>query len=303
MRTLAYAILQCRRKFGKSDLDLENGIADYIKDELRQICSSFPYWFLKIEPGMLVPSLFSSYPTQGTAAGTLLAGNWLDQGWLRTEPGVDYCPVYTAQMANPVHPQGWGLGEVASVAHVKQFSNNGNFQADLEITDSSGFLAQGGLNTNTLPAGATTVWPHTVDGVTYLRFHPSPTEYTIYSVSYQLALPPWVQVGTAWSNLILQYYPKLILGLCGQQYAEWFHEPQMAAFYKQMVSGDTDYGAVRSDIPNWGIIGHMKADTNRRLFGEHHETGHHDSISAAIGRDGYEGRGPSGLHYNGPSGF
>ncbi len=86
MRTLAYVILQCRKKFGKSDLELENGIADFIKDELRLICSSFPYWFLKVEPGMLVPSLFSTYPAQGTAAGTLLAGTGSTKGGCEPSP-------------------------------------------------------------------------------------------------------------------------------------------------------------------------------------------------------------------------
>lgn len=303
MRTLSYAILQCRRKFGKSDLDLENGIADFIKDELREICSSFDYWFLSVMPGMLVPSLFSSYPADGTAAGTLLAGNWLDQGWLRVESGVEYYPIYTAHMPNPMTPQGWGLGETSRLLFVKKFSNAGVFQSDLAVGDGSQFLSQGGFATNTRPPGATMVWPHTVDGVTYLRFHPTPTAPDIYAVGYQLALPPWVQVGTAWTNLILQYYPKLILGLCGMQYAEWFHEPQQYEFYKRMVYGDTDYGATRGDIPNWGLIGKMKQDTNRRPFQENHETGYWDSISEAVGRDGYDRQGPGGLYYDGPSGF
>ena len=302
-RTFDTIIQKARRKFGKSDFELEQDIRCLVEDELREICSDFPYWFLAIEPGMMLPGLFDTFPDMGDV-GTPLAGRWLDQGWLITEPEVGQYPLLCAIEEDPVlGPTNFTHCEAAALNYVKVFSHTGGFLNDYEVGDSNHFLSRGSINGDPAPSYNGIVWAHTINEQTYLRINPIPTDYQILAVSYQLAYPPSYPSGSDVSNLILRYYPNLIQYLVMMEYADWFNEPQRYAQFKMKLYGDTDRGVVRSDLLNCGLIGKMKMDTDRRYGQMSEESPFYESLTDSVGRNGYSTHRPGSGYYLGRPGY
>lgn len=301
-RTLASITKMCRLEFNKSDLDLEKNLAAMITDELREICADFPYWFLRVMPGMLVPSQFPVYADETDPVGTLLSGQWLDQGWLRVLPGRGHYEVHTALVEDPFAPTGWGCGEVRNLNFVKRYSTSGSFQGNLNILHDNQFFSAGGFQATASGTGCNeSVMLHTMAGKSYLRFQPAPTEATVYAVGYQLALPPWVAVGDTYTNLISQYYPRAVELLGLMRYARWFKETKLYELYKRELYGDTDRGIIRADIPHCGLVGKMKQDTEVRQMAETHEMPHYHSMSDGLGQVPLHHRGPGSVYYEGPT--
>lgn len=301
-RTLDFVIQKARKKFGTSDNTLESNIVDLVKDNLREICSDFPYWWLCIEPGTVVPAAFSGYASSGDV-GTKLAGRWLDQGWMITEPGVEYYPIYVANTDSVTAPTDWVQCEAAQLLHVKRYSHTGAFQSDLDVVDSNNYFSRGAMLSSVERGNPTVAYCHTINEVSYLRLNPTPNDYHIMSVSFQLATPPFYTSGADESCLALRYYPNLVQYLVMMEYAEWFHEVNMYQLYKQKLYGDTDRGVVRSDILNAGLIGKMKTDTDRRYMQQVDETGEWESSRDALGRGGYGHHRAGESYYYGPSGY
>lgn len=301
-RTLAQLLVQARSIFGKSDYDLESQITDLIKDELRSICSDYPYWFLAVEPGTLVPAAFSGYASSGDV-GSKLAGRWLDQGWMITQPGVEYYQMYVANTPAVGTPSNFVACEVACLNHVKSFQHNGAFKMDYGVGNSNMYLSRGSLSGNPAPNMGGMAYCYTINSTSYLRINPIPTDYEILSVSFQLALPPWYASGSSEMSLMSEYYPDLLKYLMLLQYAEWFDEPGREGKFLERLYGSTDRGIVRSDIPKAGLVGKMKTDSERRYGQQIEEIPHFHSSMETVGRDGYFPHRAGASYYIGPPGY
>ncbi len=304
-RLLSYVTERVKAKFGKTSATLEGYIADLLRDRMREICSDFDYWFLKKHPGFYVPSQFP-YADSATAVAAIVVGRFLDEGWFLTEADKEYYKLYTSDVADPGTVPGsrsWVATEASRINFASRYSLEGAFQSNLEVPGSEQYFATTVLSRESASGKPVRIWPHTVDGVTYLRLVPIPDDVYLMCVSFQLAYPPWFSSGGSYTNLMLQYYPRVMHCLAGLEYAEFFHEVKMVQYYMRELFGDTDRGHIRSDIANAGLVGKMKFDTIKREQQDTEEIGFYQSSSDAVGRDGTYRRLPGDSHYFGPSGY
>lgn len=304
-RSLGQIVALAKLKFGKTDPLLVESLESNIDHWLREICSDFPYWFLQILPGFFFSN---SFPwTTDPAEVNLYAGRWLDQGWLLTAADKDWYEVFVPYYLSPEEaPSSWTAAEISQIKFAKQFSFLGSCQADCEVVDANLFYSGGSFSPNTA-ANAGYPWRvmhQVINGKSYIRITPRPTEPLLFCFGFQLAYPPWMtQANGDRVNLLSYYYPRLLELLVRLEFAEYYSEIKMEQSLIEKIWGSTDRGINRADIPRAGIIGRMKNDTDRRIFQDITEDGFWRSAVEAVGRGGRFNHRPGAQFYYGPSGY
>lgn len=295
VRPFSWAVRTAINDFGKSDRRLEEQLYLSVTDLLREICVDFPYWFLTVEPGIVVPAAlpYAVAPTTFLSPGNT---RFLDQGWFLTSTGVEYYPLFVAldQLGN----QNWAPVEASQIHWVNQYTIEGGFCSNIAVNDSEVHFSQGAPRTSN-PGVPQSVMPYTQNGVTYLRFNPVPQDEYLIATSFQLAYPPWIQVGNEITNWAFQYFPRLIELCVKICYANFYHEVEAKKDYMRELYGDAG-GKVRSDIPFGGLIATMKNDTWKRNEQRTQETPLMRSSLDAVGRGGYGQRRPGSSYYTDP---
>lgn len=281
-------------EFGKTSARLTvDYVIDKVTDHLREVCSDFPFWFLRVDPGFKVPALFpiETLPPFGL-------DTWLDNGWFMTAPGVDYYPINFAAGGTPDEPTLWGAAEASRLNSVKIYTLSGHFQTDLKVVGSNLFWGNPDIGRDrgkpyqaTLQRGG--------DGRMYIRLHPVPSEVMLVCLSYQLATPPWVGAGDSRTNLMSVVYPRCLKALVGLVYCDFFHDAKAEAKYTKQLYGSTDYGNTSTMVPERGLIGKMKIDTEFREIQDADELPYYASLSEAVGRGGGPLPGPGAPFYYG----
>jgi len=296
VRTLAYSLYKVKARFGKSDPELEASIVNEVTDRLREICADYPYWFLSVEPGGIA---FPFDPAPSNPA----THNWFERGWFVTTVGVESYPLYV-QVDLSDDCTMMAPSEAKCMNWVKRFSLQGAMEADLRIVHSDAYLSwgnnQGGANTGMLKGAPYMAFPYTRNRATYLRLNPIPDKQYIIAASWQLAWPPWFAYGDCVTNLIMEYYPRVIECLIGLQYADFFKETEELAYYHNELYGD-EMGSIRPGLKNIGLVGTMRKDTIMRYSQETGEVEWFPSSRAAVGRGGAFRRQPSDTYYISPS--
>lgn len=281
-------------EYGKSSARLTvDYVIDKVTDHLREVCSDFPFWFLRVEPGFSVPSLFpiTTLPPFGM-------GTWLDNGWFMTAAGVDYYPLCFAGSGSPSNPNLWGAAEASRLNHIKVYSLCGAMQSDLKVVGSNLFWGSSDVGRNNgVPYQAHL--QRGPDGNMYIRLHPTPCKAMLICLSYQLALPPWIGTGDARVNLMSTVYPRCLKALVGLVYSDFFHDAKAEAKYNKQLYGSTDYGNTSTMVPERGLIGKMKIDTEFREIQDADELGYYASLGEAYGRGGSPMPGPGAPFYYG----
>lgn len=288
-----------RLEFGKTSPRLDAVIQDEVTARLREICSDFPYWYLKIDPGFDLPAGFpytdpDDLPSPG-------AGNFLDQGWLLLEPTQEYYPLYLPTTGTPGEPASWVQVEASRINYAKTYSIQGGLQNDLGVNGGNTYWSGPSMSRDPgSPQGI--MLQNAVDGKSYIRLHPTPSEPCLLALSFNLATPPWIGSGDFAVNFITKYYPRMVKLVAGLCYADFFHDAKMYSKYSRELFGDTDDGKNTSNIPNGGLVGKMKRDTEFRDIQESDEMPYYASMSESLGRGGYNSHYPGAPFYLGPSG-
>ena len=264
---------------------------------MREICGEFPYWFMTVDPGV---DVYADIPIpESTVPG------WIDKGWFITEEGR---AEYDLQVAVDMSTTESLIAncEASQIKFVKRFDLTGALLADLTATDPNAYLSWGnlqGANSTGVYKGAPLLYSlYTRDGNSHVRLNPIPDRKYLISISWDLAYPTWFQLDNGITNLMLMHYPRAVQCIVGMQYARWFKEAELFELYRKELYGDAR-GRVRSDIPDYGIIGLMKKDTNRRLGQDTQEIEWHASSRAATGRGGSYRRSPYDSYYIGPGNY
>lgn len=289
METLGEIKSYIKSEFGKTHPTLETNLEDRLTARLRELCSDYDYWFLRVDPGFKALVGIDSSNAINPSTVTYGTGRWIDQGWMITTAGTEYYPLSIASTGTPAAPATWGDAEARKIHYVKKYSLYGGYEGDVEVVGPNQFF-------NTPPQQGIYYAPNTalkatiqmgLDRKQYLRVSPTPQDTYLLAVSYQLALPPWIGSGDSRINWISHFYPRVLLCLAGLVYASFFHETTQMEYWKKELWGDTDNGRNRSDIANSGLVGRMRMDTEFRPGGEFEELGHYQSLTDAMGRDGY----------------
>ena len=300
-RTLTDIITRATARFGKTNTTLNSAIPTEVTDQLREICSDFDYWFLKVEPGKVVPAAMPYAMAPTTFAQTLGAsGRWLDCGWLLTAAGTSDYDMYSRLDISPGSTL-WAKCEASRLHHVKVFDIGGRFISDVAVRDSDGYFSYNNYLGTAGRGQPLKAFPHTgIDGCTSLRLYPTPDTTYVVAASWQLAYPQWFASGQEWTNILLFYYPRVIQALVMMIMAEHHHEDTIWTKWSKILYGDAR-GRVRSDIADWGLVGAMRTDTWRRWGQQSTDLEQHDSLRAAVGRGGYGNHDIGSSYYTSPT--
>lgn len=287
-----------RLRFGQSDPRLENSLVPEVTDRMREMCSEYPYWFLRVNPGDTIQADFPFPSTEPSG--------WKDRGWFIT---VDGQTSYALEAAVDLGVDEALIApcEARELVSVKMYDLNGAFLGDLAVLTDNEFLSRGnqlGGSTSGVYRGyPTTAKLNTQPGQpSYIQLSPTPDRKFVLAVSWDLAYPPWFGYQGSATNLIMMVYPRLVECLIGIQYAEFFKEWEAKKAYEAEIWGDAG-GKFGSAIPNSGIVGRMKKDTCERASQETGELEWHASSRGAIGRNGGYHRTPGDAYYVGPGNY
>lgn len=299
--TNATILNQVKRRFTRSDSTVEADFNTYFDQYIRTICSEFPYWFLRVEPGKEFPASFP-FTTTTLAAWVRPLGRWLDRGWLYVDDTDD-----TYNMAAPAvvglgdQDAGfWSYVPIQRINSVKEFDLQGNFERDLEVIHGSRALSQKNYTREGQPQ--TVFWETGQDAdfneFSWMTFNPKPDQPRVYQVDFHLAYPidflPDEEEPTEYSNAFFQNYPEIatILGL--RYYAEWYNDLRLLEKFEQRLHGHPQGATVEQ---REGLIGGMKKDTERRkdvgtfsvplYIGGRRATGAHSENGPWKGRHSY----------------
>lgn len=283
-----------KRKFGKSSAELEANIEGYLEDRFREIITDFDYWWTYVSPGFVLPT---GFPYSVLPA--LLAGRFVDQGWLMLQEGVEFYQLQFASSQSTTAPSSFAPAEASRIRFASLYDVSGTFLDNLAVDNPEGYFSKGSygsVNKGT-PICCT---PHTINGATYLRFRPTPDREYFVALGFQLATIPFVPDGASRTNLLLETYPRVVMQMAGLEYAEYYHDDKMLQFYYRELYGQTDSGKIRGDM-NWeGSIGRMKRDTLRRFMQDSDELPQWKSVAESVGRGGPGSHSPFESNYYGP---
>jgi hypothetical protein len=288
IRTLDYLFNRVKTRFGKSTPELEAQFILDVTDELRVISAEYPYWFLKVEPGGEVPAGFLS----GTLPSPDQDG-WMDSGWFQTSPDVQD---YTARDrgSNKWDP-GWFPVEFSQINYAKVYDLDGHPLRDLKVVNGDLFHSFVDFSNRGTP---NRIFPVTDGYSTKLRLHPIPDQEYMVAISAQFAYPPWYRHGNTYTNSLLAYYPRAMYHLGMMYFAEYFQEMALYQFHKEVLYGKVK-GSTRSDNPDYGLIGAMKMDSERRELQQTPDISYGESVKDLVGRDHRAHlRRPGGVYYS-----
>lgn len=272
VRTLEYLFNRVKTRFGKTTPELEAQFRLDITDELRVISAEYPYWFLRLEPGSLVPGLMQA----GIAPTDIGPSGWLDKGWFQTT--VDQSDY--AMYIQGVNEQ-WYPVEIAQINYAKVFSTSGQCLRDLKVVNGDLFHSFVNYDETGTP---NKVFPVTDGYQTSIRLAPIPESTYYVAISAQYAYPPWFKYGSTYTNALLAYYPRVMYHLGMMYFSEYFQEPNLYQFHKEVLYGKVR-GSTRSDNPDYGLIGAMKMDSERREMQQTPDISYGESVRDLVGRD------------------
>lgn len=288
VRTLAYLFNRVKTRFGKTTPELEAQFLLDITDELRVICAEYPYWFLRFDPGGTVPQNFVAGTTP-----TVAYGDWCDSGWFRTTADQIGYAAWSPHFQLP-QPNGWAMAEISQINYAKVYSSDGTCLKDLKVLNGDVFHSYMGYTETGTP---NRIMPRTVGNQTTFWLAPIPDQTYYVAMGAQLAYPPWFQVGNSWTNPLLAYYPRVMYHLGMMYFAEYFQEVQLYEWHKTILYGKMR-GSTRSDNPDYGLIGAMKMDSERREMQQTPDMVYGESVKDLVGRSERSHlRRPGGAYY------
>lgn len=290
----AYVLQRVGERFPRTDSVLQAMITnDIFKNFIREICSQYPYWFLKVVPGHTFPASFPLANEAALTSYTKVTGAWLDRGWLHVQPGVArYVFSAPAEFGESFDDDAsfWSDVQIQQLDYVKEFNLRGSFIRDLECKPGSGHFTQTDWSSRGQPAIA--LWETGVDDsgnrISWLRFNPTPQNHAIYAVGFTLRVPinydPDSPSTGNTTNRMLEEYPEVFIHAGMLQAAEYFNEARNIEYYSKKLWGIPNDGGKGKTKQAEGSMAKMKRDTERW----HRQN--NDSIPIFLGARGAVGR-------------
>lgn len=293
MASLAYILDRVRRRFPRTDRNLEDMLATDLPEQFRQLCSRYPFWFLSVYPSSY--NLEQTYESVVEASGENAVESWIDKGWLRTSKYVtDYdfwVPAAletSATYDDPDESLLWVPAQVRKLEFVKMYERTGAVKADLPVVNMDKFysFASFGMTTPGEPVMATLVRS---PGGCALRLHPVPADTYILAVGFRLAVTPFYRESGDITTAAFQLYPELGINLGLLAAAEYFGELPAVQYYTQKLFGNPPKGTNMSMSASGGIVGDILKESRDQFSQSSPVVSTHTGIRAAVGRGGVTG--------------
>lgn len=306
MPTITDIVTKVVTRFPRMDTVAEGQITTDIYSWLKEVCSEYPFWFLRIDPGNVLPSNFPFEDISDIALETHYKTDWLDRGWLHAREGQEkyFLAAPAAVGQYDTDATKWYNCAAQKINYVKEFGPRGTQYSDLEVQFSGGALARVNWNSHSRPTRVffETGQDGTGASVSWLRFNPIPEKDYLYAVSFTLDKP--LNYGSPITNRFFQEYPECAVYLGMMFAADYFNEAQAYAFYHTKVYGYAPGGVQATPhIPRRaGYIEKMKRDTQRKTEQQDQTVPVYKGAGWAVGRAGGNVRSPRGTYY-GKDGF
>jgi hypothetical protein len=262
-KTLAQVVASVRRRFQRWDTEIEAELNSYLSKEVVQdICRTFPFWFLKIQPGSVFPAAFFPGDETDLALATPVVGNWLDRGWLYLETGVSNYKVWSPAAAGPDHDttaNKWFATPLQKFDYAIQYNLQGHPAGEFEVynhTDSR--RSQNMMHYGSSGCATSLVWENVTEGgeeVAYIRVQPTPETDGLIAVCYTLAYPANFTSGSSTTNRFFTSYYEAAVAAGIIFVAEYFGDAVALEKAEHKLYGIP--GAPKSK----GLIGKMRKDT------------------------------------------
>jgi hypothetical protein len=302
MSTITNIQTRIERRFPRIDTEVSTEITSNIYDWLADICSEYPFWFLKVHPGNLFPANFPLDAITDLNALTHMQTDWLDRGWLHVQADQEkyFLAGPAAQGKYDQDDSKWAKVKAQKVYFVKQFDERGNFKVDLPIHMGSQNMSHATWSSTGTPQRV--FFESGLDSsdneVSWLRFNPIPREDMIYAVSFALTSP--INYGTPITNRFFQEYPEAAVCAGMMFAAEYFSEARDYQHFHTKLYGDPSGGFATRKL---GFVEKMKRDTRKRSEQEDFTFGIYQGMRGSNGRAGAGGRNRYQGTYYGRDGF
>lgn len=240
----------------------------YFSQVVRTICSEYPYWFLRVEPGNVFPK---SFPI---SSDDLLGwdrpfSRFLDRGWLLVDSGDDTYSIATTALPGygDQNSDFWDFVPIQQVNSVKEFDMSGDCVKSLTISRGSRALSNKTYNKEGQPSEVLWETGQSVDYQTFswLTFNPKPDRTRIYQLDFFLSYPldffPIPNNQEVYSNSFIQNYPEVAVAIGMLYYSEWYNDARLMTYWDQKLHGNAQ--AVTASNRE-GLIGGMRKDSVRR---------------------------------------
>lgn len=272
-------------RFPRVDTTVTAQVTSDIYEWIKDICSEFPFWFLRIDPGDTFPTArFPIADITDVAGYTHYKTNWLDRGWLHAVEGREKYPLSApaAQGQYDTDAAKWSDVTVQKVQYVKEFDARGSMRMDLEVHMSSRSMSRAHYSQNSRPTKAYFESGLASDGskVSWLRLNPIPDKDYIYAVSFILDRP--INYGSPVTNRFIQEEQELVINLGMMFAAEYMNELRAYEFYHRKLYGNPE--APTHSGRRYGLIEKAKRKTRSKTEQEAQTIPQFKGAAGAVGR-------------------
>lgn len=277
MSTAAAIISAASKRLAFWNSDYETNVATVdLQEWIKDICSSYPWWFLNVIPGTttLVPqfpfanlSALTSYSNSIVTTIGLDAG-WVDRGWLRTQAGQQRYAIWVpaVPILHDASASNWVQVGISRLQFVKEFDYTGNFQGDLECDQNPNrFGSNANYSSRGKPVAA---WFETssavTGGVSYINLMPVPDQTYLYQVSYVMRYTPTYTSSGSVASVFMNEYPEVCKYAVMIKACEYFQEDECRKMYEEILWGNPPKGSTIKVHTAEGLIGKMRKDSQTR---------------------------------------
>lgn len=261
------------RRQSRRNTEIENlvraSLKEYIKEE---ICTIFPFWFLRVEPGggFLSQEFPMSQDDLENAAHVNIPGfpnvdYWMDRGILRLKEGQSEYELF-APAETPVGDRVgayWVGAKFQKPKYCKLISTKGTIGPEIPITHSQVFLQN---QVPCVPGPPQMLHLESGRERDIVRVTPTPDKAYTLALSWILAEPlnyyldPEDVATENWTNKFIQEHEELWVYFAMLKIAEYFQDLPNIEFYKKEIFGEANRGVGITG----GKIGDLKRSNQRK---------------------------------------
>jgi hypothetical protein len=285
--TLAFVLDRIVQIYGRTTPDIEARLTADLNMWMSQACRRWNFWFLDVNPGLYLPTLFPIDPTTLSSTATdPLTNTWVDRGWLLTQANQFVYEFVTPRVVNLntiPSDDSWEYTELGRLFSVKLFNPSGTQKREITVMNNCDIVSN--MRYDSVGEPYRCSW-ETDNGISRLFFTPNPDQSYLVQIYYRLAeVPPLTDQNS--TNAFLQNYPQAVITAGLIIASRYFGETKELSTYQMELFG-ADYAQKRgSDATPGGLVGEIISDTRKRMQPRNKTLGVYTSAKQALSKRRY----------------
>lgn len=270
---ISSALRRSQRRNSEIETIIKNDVQDYIREE---ICTIYPFWFLRTEVGR---DFFSNIGVDGLEDQAALdtyahlsfplypaVDYWLDRGILRLEAGKDVYDLHAPaeNLVGDTQPAYWKPAKCQKPEFAKLLNLQGQDAGELTIPRQNVALQ----HNNASEGRPCIIYFEPGREVDRVRVVPTPDRSYLVAISWVLSEPLnyYLEVEDAtednYSNRFMQEYTEIYKYIVMLKAAEYFGDLPNIDFYMKSLYGASDMSTIGTSFG--GKIGNLKRAHQRK---------------------------------------